>query len=121
MSVNDRSIIRRTRLRTICATVLCGCALACAAEPDATQRFQEGWRPGHVRSVGTAAQLSESASLDCRKSADHQAADELFAVVSYSRGRTKRTAVVPVKAGTNLAEGQAVWVQTRRCEPVEPR
>lgn len=129
MSVNDKTTTGGTAgkptpalfRRTLWAALLCGWAVACVAEPDASQRFQEGWRPGHVRSVGTAAQLSEHASLDCRKAEGHQGSEELFAVVSYARGRTKRTAVVPVKAGTNISEGQPVWVQVRRCEPVEPR
>jgi hypothetical protein len=99
-----------------------GCLVAgCAATPDPTKRFEEGWLPGFVISVGTAGQLGEQRHHDCRKPTDFEGSGALFAVVSYPHGRTTREAVEPVRPGSDFASGQPIWMNHRRCEIIEAR
>lgn len=96
--------------------------LAGCATPEQTQRFQEGWKPGLVTAVGTASALGEQhPRLDCRAAHEGDAPDEVFAVVSYPAGRRHLAVVAAVPGGLHAAPSDEVWVNSRHCEPVEPR
>ncbi len=100
---------------SLALAVLAGCATS-----EHVQRFDDGWKAGHVKAVGTALQLGEqNLRLDCRPADGADAATATFALVSYPHGKTWRSVVAPVSPDLRLAVSQKVWVNSRRCDWVE--
>jgi hypothetical protein len=74
-----------------------------------------------VKLIGTADQLlSPQLKHDCRGDASVKV-NQAFALVSYSHGKTWRTAIGVVPSDLALKDGQEVWVSTRDCRPIESR
>ncbi len=111
------------RLLPAClGALLSGALLAGCATAEQTQRFNDGWKPGHVKAVGTAAALGEQhPRLDCRPTTDADAANTVYAVVSYPQGHRHPSVIASVPEQLHPGLGETVWVNSQRCVPLEPR
>lgn len=98
--------------------VALGCVTGCAALYEGKYDWDEGWRVGWVRQLGTGATLAGKVAEECRREPlPAGVAQAPYVEVAYrSEGRWPRYRVVPVPNGMTIKEGQKVYVNLRSCD-----
>ncbi|WP_141397371.1 hypothetical protein [Polaromonas sp. AER18D-145] len=95
----------------------------CQTIYEGKYEWDAGWRPGTVRSVGSADQVTKTPFRDCRLALSSAEKIALkFAVVSYSFLNRPKNAVVPISPGSTWTAGSPVYINVTNCRTaLEPR
>lgn len=88
----------------------------CQTVYEGKYEWGAGWRPGTVREVGLADQITKEAFRDCRKGLTaSDRSTQKFAVVTYPYLSRSRNSMVPIFPESNWNRGDLIYINILNC------